>query len=1514
MANVTATGSFANITVTSTPSTISVTDTESNVIVSNIAGVMTNVAVSSTSTTVNVAPLIAVSNTIVRNALTGGDGITYYPANGSINVNNTVVRTTGDQVIDGSKSFIGEIVNSGQTFLNGVNVLNGNTSLHQYRETVSPDQGSLGNTPAFDLTVGSIFSGTLTGDITGITLESATAGSSATINLTQDAIGGWVIDTTSASFSDWVFVNGESIPQPTIGATSTLNVYYDGSTFYASVLRFDDALNTITINGTTIPLGGSANITPDLSLSNTDQLPQGITNKYYSSTLFNTDFAGKTTTDLTEGTNLYYTEGRFNTAFTAKDTDDLSEGTTNLYYTSARANADVVQHIATIPLSVGGNLNVTGNLDVTGNINYREVEDLLVRDQTITLNYGNATPQDAQIIVDRSGGGGPANVDLKWNEATDRWTFSNNGSTYYNLATSTTDVAEGTNLYFTNARADARVVALRPSTDFLPEGSTNLYFTNARADARAKGALSVTTATPSGDGALTYNNTSGVFTFTPADAGESDYGNVQVANFLANGFGSNTITTTGDITTTGFFEGDLNGAVNIDVYNNTGSTLNKGDAVYLTGGNNGDNPHVALADSDDATKMPALGIVRENITTASVGQVVTSGEMNDSSHGYTLGADLYIDTTAGGLTTTVPTGEDKLIQKIGKVVSANHILVQGAFRTNATPNLNEGNIFLGDTNNAQRTVTPSNNFNTLSNAFDLSNTLTNVNSITTESATALQLNTNNQLTISQTQGAGDVVTYTANINQEGYSVTPSGTLTQTGLLYNLLVATNTGGLDQVTYAFAGTTTAGSNQIAITDGGELRTWRDNGETGGSGFTSAFTTAKAGIGQYRGFQDCYGTSWAQPSVTLAGAFPIGVYVVSVDTVGNTITMSENATKAITYTTTQPFLTPLSAVDTTTGMVTDFFSEYDWDTGAGAKTAISQTGDGVYHTQGVVFRQTGYGYPFTGFTSSDFNWGIGSSSDWTFNLGSGTEQFFLRSRTALDVKQGVFKAPNGMVVGNSTEMSNRGANDPITGFGINVMFDGKDDAITQPADSSNVLPQILFKQYTNNTFQGVAASTISRGGPRLFFTSATGDIDTDVLDQYPRTNQELGRLSFWGSAGDFSIPSSINVPGMINANAHDDWTSVGSVGGNLDMHFAATSNKDNGADVFMSYEAGELVLASGKNSTSADIIFAPAQQSNNGNVVGAYSGTIHSYAKINYDDVSAEKGSKFTLKQGIVAGSSGNLSLSIDREFINTVQTVNLNTAYAAAAIDGFSVSEFNSDAVILLAGGSDSFNAIDADGTQISITGMTGTNSTNLNGGTFYVRTVANSQLDQSAGGWNGGAIELYTDVNATVLASASTLGVSGFNGVGGIATYSLAGGATAKNWELELEKDQDDLKLKADDVTRATFSSGSVAVTLNGSDDASTVFIDDKFNIGNVLNDAQAYSFPKLPGANNTVLVMDANNDLQFEDFGANMDGYFEGLLRKYIGTINFVDGGLGNISGGASTTTSFAQNIDGGNA
>jgi hypothetical protein len=64
---------------------------------------------------------------------------------------------------------------------------------------------------------------------------------------------------------------------------------------------------------------------------------------------------------------------------------------------------------------------------------------------------------------------------------------------------------------------------------------------------------------------------------------------------------------------------------------------------------------------------------------------------------------LYIN-GLGALQETAPTGEGNLIQKIGKVVSPNIIIVQGAFRSNATPNLNNGNIFIGNASNQSSTT------------------------------------------------------------------------------------------------------------------------------------------------------------------------------------------------------------------------------------------------------------------------------------------------------------------------------------------------------------------------------------------------------------------------------------------------------------------------------------------------------------------------------------------------------------------------------------------------------------------------------------------------------------------------------------------------------------------------------------------------------------------------------------------------------------------------------------------
>jgi len=73
-------------------------------------------------------------------------------------------------------------------------------------------------------------------------------------------------------------------------------------------------------------------------------------------------------------------------------------------------------------------------------------------------------------------------------EGTNNLYFTNARADARITSADTDDLSEGSsNLYFTNARADARISAA--DTDDLSEGSSNLYFTNARADARITNAL-----------------------------------------------------------------------------------------------------------------------------------------------------------------------------------------------------------------------------------------------------------------------------------------------------------------------------------------------------------------------------------------------------------------------------------------------------------------------------------------------------------------------------------------------------------------------------------------------------------------------------------------------------------------------------------------------------------------------------------------------------------------------------------------------------------------------------------------------------------------------------------------------------------------------------------------------------------------------------------------------------------------------------------------------------------------
>ena len=85
-------------------------------------------------------------------------------------------------------------------------------------------------------------------------------------------------------------------------------------------------------------------------------------------------------------------------------------------------------------VTIDDNLTVTGNLTVSGSTTSVNTETLTVDDNIIVLNNNvtGAPSENAGIEVER---GSSTNVALRWNETSDKWELTNNGSNYADIAT-----------------------------------------------------------------------------------------------------------------------------------------------------------------------------------------------------------------------------------------------------------------------------------------------------------------------------------------------------------------------------------------------------------------------------------------------------------------------------------------------------------------------------------------------------------------------------------------------------------------------------------------------------------------------------------------------------------------------------------------------------------------------------------------------------------------------------------------------------------------------------------------------------------------------------------------------------------------------------------------------------------------------------------------------------------------------------------------------------------------------
>jgi len=312
--------------------------------------------------------------------------------------------------------------------------------------------------------------------------DSGTADSIALGSEVLDIAGGTGITTTGGS------------------GTSTITVALDNTAVSAGTFGSTTAIPTFTVDAQgRLTAAGSAAITAGFTLAG-DSGSSGIAN-------------GDTAT-VTGGTGV--------TTAVSGDAVTVSIGqavatTSNVTFNNVAVDGTLTSDdITAANMTASGNVIVTGNLTVNGTTTSVNSNTVNIGDNIIVLNADETgTPSaNAGIEIER---GTSTNVLVRYKEAADRWEFTNDGSTYFNIPISTEydkytsfTVSDGSNSTAITSAATLTFAAAGGGLS-VAESSGTVTYTIGDATAAAKGVASF----DSGD----FTVSSGAVSLTAVDGG-----------------------------------------------------------------------------------------------------------------------------------------------------------------------------------------------------------------------------------------------------------------------------------------------------------------------------------------------------------------------------------------------------------------------------------------------------------------------------------------------------------------------------------------------------------------------------------------------------------------------------------------------------------------------------------------------------------------------------------------------------------------------------------------------------------------------------------------------------------------------------------------------------------------------------------------------------------------------------------------------------------------------------------